>query len=133
MGSTTAAPSSRALVLWTVLQGSFWLILLTLTAGIIPRFERIFMDFGVDLPGSALLTIRASRMVAQLLPMFVLLVAGILVLEFLALRSLRRDPQSRGVAGTGLLVMTALPLGLIAFHALTIGLVWLQIHEKLKG
>ena len=57
-----AAPSRRSPVLWTLLHAILWFAPLVAVSVIVPRFERIFVDYGIDLTASTLWAIRISHM-----------------------------------------------------------------------
>lgn len=117
---------------WTALHGVLWL--LTLPAIVLsPRLLSLFADFGVDLPGSAVLTLRVSRMALGLLPVYVGALALLLAIDYYALRAFFRDAYGRDLARLWSLAMAALPLGIVAFQAVSLGLVWFQIDGKLRG
>jgi hypothetical protein len=99
----------------TGLAATMWLLLAGLLAAMTPRYEQIFTDFGVQLPGLTVAFLNSVRWLTgerpgQSFPGWPLLAAAVLVL-CLAGAALASRPSTRG-AGLGLLML--LILGAVA-------------------
>jgi hypothetical protein len=117
--------SSRLTWVCAALHVPAWALLFLSLLFLVPRFEAVFADFGIDLPAMTTSAIRASHLLARSGVLVVPAVVGVvLTLDFLALGW---GGSSRGTLGWsvfGLLV----PLGLFGatIAALLVPLIGLQ-------
>lgn len=80
MNETSSKDAANATIIWVIVHSVLWLILLMIAYFVIPRFTKIFMDFGVELSGTTLLILWASDRIVE----FFYLVPFALVLPVLA-------------------------------------------------
>ena len=100
---------------------------------ITPRFEQIFSDYGVDLPSSTVTAITVSHVATRMLPVVALAFVGLLALDFYVIKALDSTEPRSGFLGRWVWMMTLIPLALLGFQLIAVGLVWLQLQGKLTG
>jgi hypothetical protein len=103
-----------------IIHGIVWFAIIALLFFVVPRFESIFNDFGVDLPPLTKVLIKASHLVVKLAVVLVPLLVVMVVLDGQVLSALSR----KGDVGKSLawsIVMLTLPLLILGL--LLVGLI----------
>jgi type II secretory pathway component PulF len=106
-----------------------WAFVLAILAFVVPKFEVVFRDFGVDLPWMMLLIVRASHLWLALLGMVVVL----LVVDSIVRDALSSWKDGRGMALGWSALMIGLPLFTIAFMVMALVSLLGGIMWKLSG
>ncbi len=119
------ARSSRR---WLMAHGVAWGLLMVVLVGVVRKFEPIFQDFGVDLPGMTVVVIKAAHLGILLVPLFLILMGA----DWAVLNALDRRGQARRYRAwaIAMLIATLLLLG-ATIVALVMPLISLQ--TRLSG
>ena len=106
-----------------------WALILAILALVVPRFEAIFKDFGIDLSWSAKWLIRASHL--WFVPTVV--VAFILLVDYKCREELSKLKEGRGLLVVWSILMIGLPMLILASMILAIGSTLISLGSKLSG
>ena len=122
----TVAGSPRG---WLIVHGLAWGAFLVGLALVMRRFETVFADFGVDLPGFTVLLIKAAHVTNVLgVPLFL----GLLAADWSVLKALARGGRSKEYRAWSVL-MLVVPGLLIAATIVGLALPLLTIMTRLTG
>lgn len=105
-----------------IAHGGFAVGLLLYTYFIIPRFKRLFFDFGMEMPAITKAMISISDLVVNYWYAFPFLILMGVTVDVLAFATFHRVPESRYVARTfsGLVTLTLLAQAAVVWYALGI-------------
>lgn len=105
-----------------------WIIVLAYAAIWIPRFRKIFQDFGVELSSLSVLVIQIADLLAQ--PAVMLITTAIvLAADGIIYARLGRNETSRTTRNRFSLVMTLVPLSIMVIFGTAIYIPLLQLME----
>lgn len=122
-------PAGDRAVVYTVIHSVFGAGLLYALLSLVPSFQKIFDEFGVELPGSTVLLIVISYGARNYWYLLVILGAGAIALDFALLKWLGKVKRSAQTALGVLLIL--LPLGLLILLILSIALPLLGLMQSL--
>jgi hypothetical protein len=125
----TTPPSARLTWICSALHVPAWALLFLSLIFLVPKFEMIFADFGIDLPAITKVAVRASHLVVSSGILVIPAVIGTaLTLDFLLLgRGSARDPLGWSLIGL------LLPLGLFAATVAALLIPLISLHTRLSG
>lgn len=103
-----------------------WVILFGFLGFVVPRFEAVFGDFGVDLPRFSVVMIRASHAVSRYAP-------GLLFFAALAWMLVLFSPEQKSPSRKTLIVLFLIPMALLALSTLAVALPMLSLGKRLGG
>jgi hypothetical protein len=115
-----------------IVRGIAWSLSLALLLFAVPRFELVFLDFGVDLPRMTKVWIKASHFAVKFVVVLVPLLVGLMVLDDRVSSSLSR----KGEVGKSLawsVVMLVVPLVVLALALLGLVLPLFTPMSPLSG
>jgi hypothetical protein len=120
MTTSTPPPRSASPAVWLIVHGVLWLAAVLALVILVPRFKRVFQEFGMKMPDLAQRVIDLSDLAAAggfALPVILI---GLLALDWFVLDRLGRRPGCRGWRTLWAVALTASPLLLLAVIALTL-------------
>jgi len=120
--------SSRRTNGWVV-PAFAWAFVLAILVFVVPRFEVVFKDFGLDLSWMMMLVVRASHLWLAVLGMVVVL----LVVDSIVRDALAARKDGRELARAWSALMFSLPLFTFAFMAVSFGILLVTVGHKLSG
>jgi len=101
--------AATATIIWVIVHGVLWLILMMFAYFIIPRFKKILMDFGVELPGTTLLILIASDWIVDYFYFLPFVLAVPVLADATVTYMLHQQWSSPGLRRAWLVFMIALP------------------------
>ncbi len=108
-------------------HGMLWIVLLVLMWQIVPRFEYIFAVRNIDLPVMTAWTIRLSHYYTVSPPF----IAALCAVDLIVLIALCRNPKAALLRRLWLGLMLSVPLGIMAWTVLMVGLPWISLSHSL--
>ena len=131
--SAQGKPNAQAIV--TVVSLAFhsvvWMVLFGGLYVFVPACKKMFMDFGVDLPGTTILVIQISDWVVEYSYLLPMVLVGLIAADGMLLVHLSRSNRLLERLWSGL--MFALPFVLMMFGLATILVPWLKLVSELGG
>ena len=130
MNETSRKDPTTATIIWVVVHGVLWLILMMIAYFVIPRFKKIFMDFGVELPGPTLLVLIASDWIVEF---FYLFLPFVLAADGAVTFMLYQQGDSPGLRRAWLVFMIALPVCVGVFSIIALFSSIAKLTTELSG
>jgi hypothetical protein len=128
-----AARKPRGWMLRVAVHGLAWLIVVSVLEGIVPRFEAIFKDFGIPMPGMTMVVITASHVVTRYAALVVLALVLFAMADGHILLHWTADPRRRGLAAFWSTAASVIPFAAIVYLVVALVLPLLILDHKLSG
>jgi type II secretory pathway component PulF len=131
MNESSIKHAANATILWLTLHSLLWFSLFALAFFAVPRFKKIFMDFGVELPGSTVLTLCASDWVVDYFYLLPFVLAWPILADAAVTYVLYQEGGS--LRRAWLLFMIALPALVVVSAIITLLLPLADLGFELSG
>jgi hypothetical protein len=116
-----------------VVRAGLWLAFFGVLRGVVPRFEAIFRDFGVELSLPARATLALSHGLLRFGPLFLVALAALILYDLEVLAPRLADPSRRKGASNLSSTLTVLPILAIVAVLLTLLFPLTTLVTKLSG
>ena len=133
MHETSSKNAVTATIIWVIVHSVLWLILMVNAYFVIPRFKKIFMDFGVELPGPTLLILTVSDWIVDFFYLLPFILGLAILVDGAVTYALCQPGGSPGLRRAWLAYMFALPACVLVFTIIALSTPLAKLATELSG
>lgn len=119
-------------VVLTVIHGILWFAWLGLLLRLVPAYEKIFADFGTELPVATIWAIGLSNLAFRFWYLAILVVAGLCAVDLALLRALFARPKLAVLAWLWAMWMFLMPLVLMVWIVISLWIPFFHVMHDLS-